>query len=299
MSEMTVRWRFESCRCVLRSEGRMDTPTAPVPGRPSPDAASFAAPKPKIRPGRIWYLAALLVLLGGVAWLVIGLISVSSHVDAFPRVPIPAGGQIILDHSGGYVIYYEGPGARSGQIPAVRIRVTPASASAAVQSLAPYNSTVTYAFGSREGRAVLSMQVSHPGRFSVETRGANSVPGGSDLAFGDSIVGGIAGIAAPSALLVLAGIIGLVVIFIIRVVKNSRARSAVPAWSTPGSPPGARPAWSPPAPPGSQTGPPPGTEPGAPPGSQTGPPGAPPGAEPGAPPGSQTGPPGGPPGAEP
>ena len=268
----------------------MDTPTAPVPGRPRPEAASFAAPKTKIRPGRIWYLAALLALLGGTAWLVIGLISVSSHVNAFPRVAIPAGGQIILDHSGGYVIYYEGPGARSGQIPAVRIRVTPASASAAVQSLAPYNSTVTYAFGSREGRAVLSMQVSHPGRFSVETPGATNVPGGSDLAFGDSIVGGIAGIALPGALLILAGIIGLVMIFIIRVVKKSRARWKAPARSEPG------PAWSPPAAPGLQTGPPPGAGPGTPPGSKIAPPGAPPGAEPGSPPGAE---PGSPPGVRP
>src|SRR5206468_176649 len=79
---------------------------------------------------------------------VVGLLSISSRVDSFPRVAIPAGGQITLDHSGDYVIYYEGPGAQSGQIPAFRIRVTPASAGAAVQSLGPYNSSVTYAFGS-------------------------------------------------------------------------------------------------------------------------------------------------------
>jgi hypothetical protein len=262
----------------------------PAPGGRSPDAVPLAAPRARIRPGRIWYLVALLALLGGAAWLSIGLLSVSSHIDAFPRVAIPAGGQITLDHSGGYVVYYEGPGAQSGRIPAFRVRVTPASASAAVQSLAPYNSTVTYAFGSREGRAVLSMQISHPGRFSVETHGANNVPAGSHLAFGDSIVGGIAGTAVPSALLILAGIIGLVVIFIIRVVKKSRARSAASARS------GQGPAWSPPAPSGSQTGPPPGPQTGPPPGSQTGPP---PGAEPGTPPGSQTAPPGAPPGAAP
>ena len=276
----------------------MDTPTTPVPGGRSPEAASFAAPKTKTRPGRIWYLAALLVLLGGIAWVVIGLISISSHVDAFPRVAIPAGGQILLDHSGGYVIYYEGPGARSGQIPAFRIRVTPASASAAVQSLAPYNSAVTYAFGSREGRAVLSMQVSHPGRFSVETPVANNVPAGSHLAFGDSIAGGITGIAVPGALLTLAGIIGLVVIFIIRVVKKSRARWEAPARSEPG------PAWSPPAPPGLQAGPVPGAEPGTLPGSKIPPPGAkpdsPPGAEPDSPPGVAPGAePDSPPGARP
>ena len=216
----------------------MDTPMTPAPGGGGPDAAPAAAPKAKIRPGRIWYLVALLVLLAGVAWLVVGLLSISSHIDSFPRVAIPAGGQITLDHSGDYVIYYEGPGAQSGQIPAFRVRVTPASAGAAVQSLGPYNSSVTYAFGSHQGRAVLSMRVGHPGRFRVETPGGGDVPVGSGLAFGDSIVGGVAGTALPSVLLILAGIVALVVIFIIRIVKTSRARSARPAWSPPGAQPG-------------------------------------------------------------
>lgn len=234
----------------------MDTPMTPAPGG-GPDAAPAAAPKAKIRPGRIWYLMALLVLLAGVAWLVVGLLSVSSHIDSFPRVAIPAGGQITLDHSGGYVVYYEGPGAQSGQIPAFRVRVTPASAGAAVQRLGPYNSSVTYAFGSHQGRAVLSMQVGHPGRFRVETPGGGNVPAGSGLAFGDSIVGGVAGTALPSALLILAGIVALVVIFIIRIVKTSRERSARSAWSPPGAPPGPPPDADPSPPPTGQPGPPP------------------------------------------
>src|SRR5436190_57733 len=240
MPGMTVPVAIGIPRRVLRSEGRMDTPMTPAPGG-GPDAAPAAAPKAKIRPGRIWYLAALLVLLAGVAWLAVGLLSLSSHIDSFPRVAIPAGGQITLDHSGGYVVYYEGPGAQSGQIPAFRVRVTPASAGAAVQSLGSYNSSVTYAFGSHQGRAVLSMRVGHPGRFSVEMPGGGNVPVGSHLAFGDSIVGGVAGTALPSALLILAGIVALVVIFIIRIVKTSRARSARSAWSPPGAPPGAQP----------------------------------------------------------
>ena len=244
----------------------MDTPMTPAPGGGGPDAAPAAAPKAKIRPGRIWYLVALLVLLAGVAWLVVGLLSISSRVDSFPRVAIPAGGQITLDHSGDYVIYYEGPGAQSGQIPAFRVRVTPASAGAAVQSLGPYNSSVTYAFGSHQGRAVLSMRVGHPGRFRVATPGGGNVPVGSGLAFGDSIVGGVAGTALPSVLLILAGIVALVVIFIIRIVKTSRARSARPAWSPPGAAPGAQPG----PPPTADPGPPPDADPSPPPTAQPG-----------------------------
>src|SRR2546430_8890365 len=139
MPGMTVPVAIGIPRRVLRSEGRMDTPMTPAPGG-GPDAAPAAAPKAKIRPGRIWYLVALLVLLAGVAWLVVGLLSISSRVDSFPRVAIPAGGQITLDHSGDYVIYYEGPGAQSGQIPAFRVRVTPASPGAARAAPGPSHS---------------------------------------------------------------------------------------------------------------------------------------------------------------
>jgi hypothetical protein len=253
----------------------MTTPTGQEPGG-GLSAVPLAAPPARIRPGRVWYLVPLVVFAGGVALLVFGLLSLSSHVDSFPRVAIPAGGQITLDHSGGYVVYYEGPGARSGQIPAFRVRVTPATPAAAVQSLTPYNSQITYAFGSHQGRAVLSMRVGHPGRFNVETLGGNNVPAGSGLAFGDSIVGGVAGTVLPSGLLILAGLVGLVVIFIIRIVKTSRARtrSSPPQGTQPGQPPGTQrgqpAAWSP-------TGAPPDTDPGPPP---TSPPGPPPGAQP-------------------
>jgi hypothetical protein len=211
----------------------MTIPMTPAPGDGGPGAAPLAAPRAKIRPGRIWYLVGLLVFLGGVAWVYFGLTSVISQVNSFQRAPIPAGGQVSLDHAGGYVVYYEGPGAQSGRIPDVRVRVTPASSSAAVQSLAPYNGTQTYGIGSHQGIAVLTLQVTRPGRFTVATSGGADVPAGSDLAFGDSIAGGILGPILIGVLLILAGLAALLVIFIVRIVKTNRARSPVPAWSPP------------------------------------------------------------------
>ena len=217
----------------------MNTPMTPVPGDGGPGAAPLAAPPARNRPGRVWYLVGLLVFLGGVAWLVFGLVSVFSHVNSFARVAIPAGGQVSLDHSGGYVIYYEGPGAQSGRTPSFRVRVTPASAGAAVRSLAPYSGSLTYSNGSHEGSAVLTLQVTHPGRFTVETPGRTGLPAGSDLAFGDSFGGGLVASVVAGVLLMLAGLAGLVVIFVIRLVKTSRARSApAPTWLPPAAPPG-------------------------------------------------------------
>jgi hypothetical protein len=183
---------------------------------------------------------AVLALLGGVAALLFGLRSLTSRVDSFPRVAIPAGGQVSLSHPGGYVIYYEGPGAQSGHVAAFRVRVIPASPGAAVKSLGPYTTSVTYAFQSRQGKAVLTLQVSHPGRFRVETVGAGGLPAGSDLAFGDSIAGAIVWTVLVSVLLILAGVAGLVAVLVIRIVKTRRARAAAaaaPAWSPPGPQP--------------------------------------------------------------
>ena len=243
----------------------MAIPMTPAPSNGGPDAVPLAAPRAKIRPGRIWYLVGLLVLLGGVAWLVVGLVSVFSHVNSFARVAVPAGGQVSLDHSGGYVIYYEGPGAQSGRIPAFQVRVTPASAGAAVRSLGTYNGSLTYSNGSHQGSAVLTIQVTHPGRFTVETPGGTGLPAGSDLAFGDSFGGGLVASIVGGVLLILAGLAVLIVIFVIRLVKTNRVKSAAAqqpgsGWSPPGSgwsPPGAQPPPGPQPPPGA---PPPGAQ---------------------------------------
>src|SRR5215475_7441930 len=219
----------------------MTTPMTPAPGYDGPDAVPLAAPRARIRPGRIWYLLPLAALLGGVAWIVFGVTSIGSEINSFARAPLPAGGVVSLNHSGGYTVYYEGPGAQSGNIPNVRVGVLPASAGASVRSLAAYHGSLTYGVGSHEGKAVLTLQVGHPGQFKIVTAAASGVPAGSDLAFGDSFAGGL----VAGVLLLLAGLAGLIVLFVIRLVKTNRAKSAAAqqagsAWTPPGS------GWSPP-----------------------------------------------------
>jgi hypothetical protein len=183
--------------------------------------------RPKVRPGRIWYLGALALLLGGVTWLIAGLISVSNQVNAFPRVPLPAGGTVTLNHSGHYVIYYEGNGAANGLIPAFNVRIAAVAPPAEVGSLQSNgNSSFSYTFGSRQGRSVLNLQITHAGRFRVEASGAPTVAGGSDLAFGPDFTGDILTVVLPSIGLVLAGIAAFIVLAIIRSVRIRRARAA-------------------------------------------------------------------------
>ena len=169
------------------------------------------------------------MFLGGVAWLVIGLVSLGHQIDSFPRVPLPAGGAVTLNHGGGYVIYYEGPGAKSGQIPGFHVRIVPAASSPQMGSLKTYSGSLTYSFGSHQGRAVLTLQVARGGRFLVEPFGA---PSHSDLAFGSSIAGGIVGIVLGSLALIFAGIVAAIVLLVIRIVKTRRARAAAAMQST-------------------------------------------------------------------
>lgn len=206
----------------------MDSKADQPPGGAPPWAG---APQPgsvghRRRPGRVWYLAAVVLVLAGAAWLVFGFVSLRGKVDAFSRVPLPAGGTVSLAHNGGYVVYYEGAGAASGHVPSFNVRIAPVAPPAAVGGPQSYAGTVSYAIGVHQGRAVLTLQVAHPGRFMVAPSGAAALAGrGSDLAFGTSIAGSIVGIVLPSIGLLFLGIAGAIALFIIRLTRTRRARA--------------------------------------------------------------------------
>jgi hypothetical protein len=191
-------------------------------------AAPPATPLAKLRPGRVWYWVALLVFLAGAAWLVVGLFTLNNKIDSFQRVALPGTGMVSLDHSGGYVIYYEGPGAADGNIPAFDVTVTPGWAPAAVESLDTYSSGLTYSFGSREGRAVLTLTVAQPGRFLIGAPDAPAVSGGSSLAVGPSIAGGIMRIAVPATVAIIGAVGGAITIALVRRSRAKRARPQAP-----------------------------------------------------------------------
>jgi hypothetical protein len=92
------------------------------PGRPAkanPAARKWPAPAGAPFTPRLAdpFRPTLLVFLGGVAWVAVGLVTLNNKIDSFQRVALPGPGEVSLDHSGGYVIYYEGPGAADGNVP--------------------------------------------------------------------------------------------------------------------------------------------------------------------------------------
>jgi hypothetical protein len=193
-----------------------------------------AMPRQRIRPGRIWYLLALLAFAGGLAWIVFGLVSLNSQVNGFPRVPLPGGGTVTLDHAGGYIVYYEQPAfltAANRDVSGFDVRVAPVSPGAAVGSLSLDNGDTTYQFGRRRGRALLDLRVAHPGTFRVTALGAQAGGAfGGDLAIGTGIAAGIVGIVLPAIALIFGGAGAGILIFVIRIVKTSR-RGRAPAAS--------------------------------------------------------------------
>jgi len=180
-------------------------------------------PPAKIRPGRVWYWVALAVFLAGVAWAVVASVVLFGRVDSFPRVPYPGQGVISLTHSGGYVIYYEGPGASTGNVPPGHADVTDVSGSGKVTSMTSFSGSMTYQIGSREGTAVAHLQIAAPGSFLVRATSSGAPPG-SHLAIGSNISGGIVAIVLPALVLALAAVGGAIVVAVVRHTRIKRAR---------------------------------------------------------------------------
>jgi hypothetical protein len=195
-------------------------------GRPTAPASQWQAPgsapiRQRVRPGRRWYLLALAIFVAGVAFLVYGIVSLTSTISGLQRTPLPGSGVVSLTRSGGYTVYYEGPGATSGNIPAFHVNVTPASPGASVASLRHYSSVVHYDFGSHTGRVVLSLTVRGPGRFKITATGPATT--GADVAVGGSIGSGIVGVLVPGIPLMILGFLGAIVLLIIRLVGSRSA----------------------------------------------------------------------------
>jgi hypothetical protein len=186
--------------------------------------ASRAVQQRKLRPGRIWYLVALVIFAAAAAWVTSGFVSFAGTVNGLQRVPLPAGGTVNLEHSGGYVVYYEGPGSQSGNIPSFNVHVTPASPGASAVSLTRYQSSVTYSVSSHQGRAVLTLNIARPGKFTVSAPGAPEAD--ADLAIGGSVAQGIVGIILPGVPLMILAFLGGLAVLIIRITRKSAMRRA-------------------------------------------------------------------------
>ena len=191
------------------------------------------APAKRSRPALPWLALPVAVILGAALWMVFGFIGLNNQVNSLQRVPFPGQGEVTLPHSGSYVVYYEGPGASSGRVPAGDINVRHLTPGAAAKSITPYSSSVKYSLGGHSGVAIDTLTISGSGKFLVETT-AHNAPAGGDIAIGGSIGGSIVATVVPGVILLLAGIGGTVTILVLRR-RGKRADIGLP-W--PGQPVG-------------------------------------------------------------
>jgi hypothetical protein len=173
-------------------------------------------------------------------------------------VPTNGEGELELDE-GGYVIYYEAPGADEGDIPDGRAFVTSDDTGDELP-LETYDSELSYDNGDHAGRAVLTFEVEEPGTYLLES----DTEGDGDLAVGRSVAGKLVTTIVGSMALGGLGVIVGVVILIVTAVRRRNARARQNPWNPP--PPGTPPVYgSAPPPPPTPGYPPPPPTPGYPP----------------------------------
>lgn len=183
-----------------------------------------------------WVGAAIVVVAGiaAIVWFATGFKSFSDTIDNFQRVPVNGEGEVTFDDTGGYVLYYEGPGASDGDIPTGQAQLTPVAGGESLD-LDDYDSELTYEIGGHSGVAVLTVDIEEPGTYLLESES----DGDGELAVGRSV--GTKLVTSIVGGLVLGGL-GVVVGAVIIIVTAVRRRGARPRnapWipPPPGSPP--------------------------------------------------------------
>jgi len=89
------------------------------------------------RPSLLWLALPVAAILSGALWMIFGFIGLNNQVNSLQRVPFPGQGEITLPHGGGYVVYYEGPGASDGHVPSGDINVRHLTPGAEAKAIAP------------------------------------------------------------------------------------------------------------------------------------------------------------------
>ncbi len=219
-----------------------------------------------IRPGRFWYaIAAGLVVVTLVGCALLGFSSVQGMMEMFDLRPVQVPGttRIHLERPGRYALYVQtgsstnvGPATyQEGHAPAnLDFTVTPAGGEPL--PLATGNSQMTLTVNSRQYRSLKSFAIDRPGDIIITAAsGSNDGAAGIDVQVGPEEdfshlmkkLGGFIG----AGLMGLLGIGGAVTIFIVVIVKRSRAKRPATGvtyatWQPTGPPPVVQPPQGPP-----------------------------------------------------
>jgi len=109
--------------------------------------------------------------VAAIAWIASGVAGFIGQIDDFQRVPIGEERRVAFTGTGGYTLYYEGPGADSGDsfsgAPDLEVEIAPVDGRPL--RLSDYDSDVTYTIHDHEGRALYSFEIDDPGTYVVRS----------------------------------------------------------------------------------------------------------------------------------
>ena len=172
-----------------------------------------------------YWIGGGLIVLGAilaVLWLVISVVRLDDQIDEFERVPFGDAQPVRLE-ARKYIVYFEGFDT-GGNIPTAEVVTIADAESMAVVEIEPYDGSLTYSFGDREGTAQGTVTPSRAGDYLVAA-GIDGNVSNAAVALGDSIAGSllrtIVGTFAIGGLMVGGG----VVLLVVTAIRLNRGRS--------------------------------------------------------------------------
>ena len=209
----------------------------------NPDALTSAPGTWRIRPSRLWYVVASLLLAGAVTCLVLGaasFVDLNRQIQDFQRVSVPGQAQVTFSHPGEYVLYVEGPGhccsfhTGGGQAPFARWSMQAAMQPAGggpLVSVSTWRGAIdSYAVTGHQGQTAMYFTIRHPGKYVLSTRDVTpqSI---ADLAVGRRIGSVFIPIVLILAAMVALGPAGLIVGGVTAFRRRGRRNRPPPPWT--------------------------------------------------------------------
>jgi len=191
---------------------------------------SAVSPVRRSRTG--WWISGLLLVAAIVCVIVAvtSFLSFRSQVNGFQRVSAPGQRVVTFSGTGGYQLYFEGPGQGRGNADVV-LRSTSTGQPVKISVL--HGSSTSYTLSGHSGQAVGSFTISQPGRYvlAATTPAAGAAP--ADVAVGGGLGGGI----VRGVLFIVAGVLlffGALLAALITAIRRRRGcRITAPAQGAP------------------------------------------------------------------
>src|SRR5215470_1011140 len=208
-----------------------------------PGALTSAAGISRIRPSRLWYVAASVLLAVAVTCLALGVASffdLNRQIQDFQRFSVPGQALVTFSHPGEYVLYVEGPGhccsfhTGGGQAPfarwSMRVGLRLVAGGPPVSIRTWRGGIDSYAVTGHRGQTAMYFTIRYPGVYVLNTSDVRprSI---ADLAVGRRIGGLFVPIALILAAIFALGPAGLIVGAATAVRRRSHRNRLPPPWS--------------------------------------------------------------------